>query len=200
MCFRLRLGISFSTRCVHQTCRFYAEGGLCCQTIPHVIGSVRCSRSVGETRPLSNSTSTCIHNQHTQSTLNTDAPAPAGGGGTDDSHGPLHSPRACSHIRVTVAVASSTSPKKFSTVTEKVNSTPTSSAVAFSSASRDPSKVARDALTADSASSALATVLAAAVEAFQNAESVRDAAPEELRLSSWRLPHKPTVCEHSRGM
>lgn len=48
--------------------------------------------------------------------------------------------RAIPNLLVTVAVASSAFPKKFSTESRKVNSTPTSSAVTFRSARREPSK------------------------------------------------------------
>lgn len=92
-------------------------------------------------------------------------------------------------LLMTVAVASSTPPKKFSTERRKVNSTPTSSAVAFRSAMREPWKGARESSSAAEAA-ALAPALA---ETFQEAEIVREAEPEEARPSRRRLPQRPTV-------
>lgn len=99
------------------------------------------------------------------------------------------------NLLVTVAVASSAFPRKFRTESEKVNSTPTSSAVALSSARRDPWKGVRDALAAVKA----AALEPAAAETLQNAESVRAALPEEALPSRRKLPQRPTVWKCPRN-
>lgn len=94
-----------------------------------------------------------------------------------------------SNLRVTVDMASSVLPKKFSSDSRKVNSTPTSRAVAFSSARREPWKGAKASPAAVEAFAPAPT----AAETFQEAEMVREAAPEEARPSRWRVPQRPTV-------
>ena len=92
------------------------------------------------------------------------------------------------HLLVTVAAASPTLPKKFSTVSKISNSTPNSSADAFTSARRDPLKGFRA-----SPAAASASALAAVAETFQETERGREAPPEEARPSRRKVPQRPTV-------
>lgn len=99
------------------------------------------------------------------------------------------------YLLVTVAVASSAFPRKFWTASEKVNSTPTSSAVTLTSARRDPWKGARDALTVSKA----AELDHSAAETLQKAESVREAPPEEDLPSRRRVPQRPAICKFPKN-
>lgn len=95
-------------------------------------------------------------------------------------------------MRTTVVVVSSLDPRKFSTVSETVNTSPASSAVTFIVASKDPLKGAK----ASRKETTAASGVSVAAETSQTADSEREAPPELDLASNLISPQRPTVCMH----
>ena len=100
------------------------------------------------------------------------------------------------HVRTTDLVVLSSTPRKFSTVSVTVNTAPTSSAVALSSASKDPLNGAK----ASRKAAMAARGVPVGAPTSHMADSEREAPPELALASNLTSPQRPTVCTDQREM